>query len=614
MQDLEPPEVPLELMSQMSVDQMSIDKASVIESKKDDSKESFFKRMFTKKTQSSPTLDNSSINLPELTLPTNDFTFPDINLPAMEMPSSNANNNLNFNLDMDKSFQNHQDNLPVLPSLANQLEDVTSNKFNESDTSKSKISKLNNKAKGKAKKGQKKDINKLDESSQFDWNREISDQEILIHDSNRFNQDINLLITQADNHVEDKMSATTNDVFLSPHQEITPNLEVLPIQDINTTLMSPLPVVSQEMPKVDLEQQKIFAKLSTNHQKVRSVLQRYLKQPKLFNNKAKVIELFKQYDENIEKNIEDKEMELTKKKRHLERYEKHLTEQETDIKNMYNYMKGLNDKLKDREEKINSIIEKAVIKDLSRRLKTDKALLKEGLVETTKLNTDLKKKVKIIEEDRVRFEREHKNMSEMERKKLNELQSIYEKKLNELELEKKTFNEDKKLFEEKRKHVFELIKQGDAVAKELDYVKKIKSSIDENKKAVEKELNEDKELKQAITAAEQKLIEEKENLDKAIFNKYLENKLKSIKPEYLEKRSDWKAELQSHPLYAQISQCKQLLSQRNINEAKSLYNVVRKSYEQVQTSPKEKEALYYVIRELYNEIQLKIVEAQLNLK
>jgi hypothetical protein len=183
--------------------------------------------------------------------------------------------------------------------------------------------------------------------------------------------------------------------------------------------------------------------------------------------------------------------------------------------------------------------------------------------------------------------------------------------LKELDMERRDLDSEKKRFEDRNKQSLELISKADNISKELAEIIAIKSDLDNTKKTVDKELSEDMGLKQAIDAAELKLARERENLDNLIFSKYVENRLKSIKPEYLEKQDDWKAELKSNPLYAQISNCRQLLSQHKIDEAKVLYNSVRKSYDIIQVTKTEKEALYNSIRELYNDIQLVIVESQL---
>ena len=153
---------------------------------------------------------------------------------------------------------------------------------------------------------------------------------------------------------------------------------------------------------------------------------------------------------------------------------------------------------------------------------------------------------------------------------------------------------------------------ADTVSRDLEDIKKTKEYIDSSKSFVESELTEDKELKSAIEKAEKSLVQEKENLDKMIFDKYLNNNLKNIKPEYMQTRQEWKIALRNNPLFDQISQCRKLLIQRNIIGAKKLYNDIRKAYDEVEAPAKEKEALYTSIRELYNDIQLRFVEAQIH--
>ena len=167
------------------------------------------------------------------------------------------------------------------------------------------------------------------------------------------------------------------------------------------------------------------------------------------------------------------------------------------------------------------------------------------------------------------------------------------------------------MFIARRKAALDLIKKADSISNELKKVKQMQSYVDSGKKLVEKELNDDKELKHALAQAEIAIVQEKDNLDNMVFDKYINNKLKNIKPEYLEKKQDWKAALKSNPIYDEVSQCKSLLSEHKLPEAKAMYNDIRKEYEHLEVSINEKEAIYNTIRELYNEIQLKLVEIQM---
>jgi hypothetical protein len=599
MQDLEPPEVPLEL-SQVQLPQS----LEIRQAEQKPKREGFFKRLFSKKPKESEISSQEQI-------------LPEIELPKMDNINEYSSDSRLLNIpSSDNRIESDTTNLPMMPDVNEQLEmlrkDLSLLETSEEDQDISESSLVKGKSKGKHQKGQKRKIGKYNEKLLFDWTREIREQEILIHDSNRFNQDVNILMKEADEHIGNKSKMVKNNYLSSEHQDVESLVAPINIEELEE--LSESVEASEEnnthTPAVDTREHAEFMKIAMSHKKLRSTLNKYLKNKKLFSNKAKLQQLLRMYDESVERYIEDKELELTKKKRELSRTESRIKTQEQQVREMHLYVKELDTKLKDRESEINSIIVKNVEKELTRRMKTEKKRLNDELKKTIALNTNLKKKIKIIEDDRIRFDTEHKRMSESERKKLNDLQMIYEKKMRDADSERKEFEEKKRTFEERRKVSLELLKVADSVSKELQDVKQMKEYVDVNKKHIDKELNEDKELKTAINKAEAALVKEKENLDNMIFSRYIENKLKSIKPEYLDKREDWKTELKSNPLYEQINHCKKLLSQHSLAEAKSLYNSIRKAYDQVHTSRKEKEALYTTIRELYNDIQLKIVETQ----
>lgn len=611
MQDLEPPEVPLELA------QLEIPKDMIEQPKK----ESLFNRLFSRKSKvkdfkkeslSDPTLSDPNQpviqTLPELELPQLD------NMSNSDLMMSNSKDQTN---DPYKGVNDYFQLPTSLPNPTAGLGDELKKLYDETKNT----DKKKNKSKGKLKKGQKKEVDKIDESSKFDWAREISAQELLIHTSNRFNQDVNTLLEQTDAHIDKNTSLAKNDSLVSEHMDSTPSLEPITVDKY-----SPIPLQPKmqntnivEMPPVDEEDRKAFTKISMSHQRLRSMLSKYLNNKKLFENKQKMIALFKMYDESIEKKIEDKELSLSRQRKELENFESHLKEQDSELKKVHTYIKGLDAKLKKRESELNNIIAKDVEKELVRRLKVDRNKLREELRNTVILNKTLKSKLTLIEEHKIKFDKEHQKLMESERKKLNELQVMYEQKLKDLEADRRELNSQKKIFNDKRSVALDLLNKADAVSKELQEVKNLqdnvvrtKDDLVKTKKAVDSELAEDKELKSAIEKAQARLLQEKENLDNMVFSKYIETKLKTIKPEYLESRDDWKNALKSNPLYEQIGLCKRLLAQHNLTEAKALYNTIRKSYDQANLSKKEKAALYTAIRELYNDIQLRIVESQIS--
>jgi len=611
MQELEPPEAPIEAIPE-SLPQMQAEEPK---------KGGFFKRLFSKKAPESMGSSNNFQDNPELIMPSMDMP------PALELPPLDDINNIydnNYSKDLNPSAKGADDD--ILPLIDMHIEDLKSENTDKKVSSKKsvKLDSKSGKSKGKLKKGQKTKVDGVDESSQFDWSREISDQDILIHDNNRYNQDVSMIIDQANKHIDDKGVMTNNNSLFSSHSDISPLLEPINVHDMEIPKLEPLGNISlqnmQQIPSMDERSHKEFASIALNHEKLRKRLEKNLTDNKMFKlKKPEILSLFKLYDESVEKMIEDKEMSITHKRKQIKDHENKLKAQEKSFRDMQAYIKGLDKRLKEREENLNKIISDSVESELKRRLKVEKRSLSDELKKTSSLNNDLKKKVRIIEDDRTRFEREHTKMSENERKKLNSLQALYEKKLRELDSERrqyeselKAFEEHKKTFEEKKKESLKLLAKAEAVSKELHDVAKMKAYIDEKAPAIEKELVEDRELQTAIGKAEDSLVREKANLDNMIFGKYIEKKLRSIKPEYLEKKQDWKVALHSNPLYEQISSCRKLLSQKDIEGAKSAYSDIRRAYNSLQTSRKEKEALYTAIRELYNDIQLKMVDMQMH--
>jgi hypothetical protein len=637
MQDIEPPEVPIDVVSTETV--------AIQESKK----EGFFKKLFSKKESSLQ--ETQGIDLPTNisnttntssdynTQTLNNTNFLDNNMPSLPPLNEQLNKIIN-NPSESKDKNLGKSRGKKKKGTQSKMDSVdVKNKFNWSTPIKSQEEiimdnvknidmKVTAKSKGKKKKGENVLLTPFDESGQFDWSREVRQQEILVHDNARYNQDVSVLIKQADTHIENKEQVTSSNTLLSEHQDINPSFDQISIPETHTelnnmmnaelpqstTLTIPAQQIQEnpvqnaqiitDMPIMNSEEHKEFKKISASHQKLRKILEKGLNNKKFLDNKARLKELLKAYDESIEKKIENKEGELSSKHNKLEIWHSQLTLQESGVKKLHTYLKNLDKKLKSREDKINEIISTTVNKELLRRTVAEKKMLKEELNKTSKLNNELKSKVKIIEKDKIVFEHEHKNMMETERKKLSGLQTMYDKKL--LELEK-----DRREFESRRNNALSLLSQADNVSRELDDVKRMKEFIEKNRKVIKKELDEDKELKRAIDRGEITLKREKENLDSLVFSKYLEKKLKGIKPELTDEKGELKIELDNNPLYQQVKQCSVMLTQGNIEGAKQLYNKIKRSFEYSGLPKREREILHTAIRELYNDIQLKIVETEL---
>jgi hypothetical protein len=216
----------------------------------------------------------------------------------------------------------------------------------------------------------------------------------------------------------------------------------------------------------------------------------------------------------------------------------------------------------------------------------------------------LTQKLNILEKDRIAFDKKKQKLINIERDKLNSAQEIYDRKLRELDVERKEF-------EDKRLKSIDLLNKGEILAKELSEVHEIRTSIDKDRKILKKELHEDKELKKAISGAEIRLKQEHENLSKTIFSKYIESSLGNVKPGFgvNEPTSvDFNMAYEGDGIYSSIKDCKAMIMQGDISNAKKIYNAIKKSFESSKFSVIERKMLYNNIRALYNEIELASIE------
>ena len=337
----------------------------------------------------------------------------------------------------------------------------------------------------------------------------------MIHDSNRYNQDVDKLIAGADKMIDEKKSLSEPGTLLSEHQDIVSGLEPLDIQSLQPYNAMENIAQSQgqaDMPLVDVKEHKDFQKISMSHQGIRKKIERLAKLGKI--NKIQIMSLLKDYDESIEKNIENKELYISRRKQELNNKSQELQSKDGAMRKMEKYLKGLDRKLKEREGNINSIVSGSVEKQLSKRLSQEKKLFKKEISETSTLNRELKRKTVFIERERKSIISKQDRVLDDERKKLAEMQTIYDKKLLDLDTERKSF-------EQKRTSALELLKRAEPISKELEEIRKIRNYVENSKQLIKRELTEDKELKNIMDKAEHTLKAEQDNLDNLVFTKYI---------------------------------------------------------------------------------------------
>ncbi|MFA5797511.1 MAG: hypothetical protein WC916_05775 [Candidatus Woesearchaeota archaeon] len=348
-------------------------------------KKGFFKKLFSKKNPAesrSPfaDLEKSSAS----TMPTSDNAF----LPPFGLP------------------------LPVMETVLPEFPPLTLPDAPLEKSGKKKNAKAIGKSKGKAMKGNARVFNAIDEKSQFDWSRPITDQDLLIQDNSRYNEDIAALIDKANTQFLAQKELTKPDNLQTDHTAVTaqlPELLALPQTSDELTTLFTAPAIADAapiMPRLSPEVSLAFKKINDSHQKIRGTLERTLKKKATTGmHKTEVMQLLKQYDESIEQKIEHKELELFEKSKKLKTQEKLLHAKELQLKHAHLYLKKFEKDVHQKEELLNSIISKNVELQLAKRLTQEKLLLKKEIIKTQSVNKELQKKLNVLSNDRARIER-----------------------------------------------------------------------------------------------------------------------------------------------------------------------------------------------------------------
>src|SRR3989339_126519 len=437
---------------------------------------------------------------------------------------------------------------------------------------------------GKSKgKGLKKKIEKLDLRKSFDWSNQITEQELMIKDSIRNNDQVNKLMAAADNHVDNTMENVSQNASL-PEQLPEVNLESVDIPELNTPL------------SINPKEKSLFTTIDKNHERLRAKLSKSLSSEKY--TKKEFRELLRQYDKKIERKIEFKEQELSKRRDKIEKMHKSLIKKQKEVNEFYRNLKDLEKKLKNKEDKLDNIINSHVEKQLAKRLNKDRLLLRKELRNTSLLNNKLKKQLDIIERERTEFESKKEKILKELKDKMNYMQTTYDNKLKQL-------SDERNDFEKKRASAIELLNKGDAVHKDLEQLQNLKDSMEQKRNYVDKMFTEDKELQKAISNAELRLGKKREQLDNMIFSKYIEWKLKQ--PDSSEDVTKLFTNPKIDGLKKLIRECRKLIARDDIHQAKASYNNVKSLFESMES--KDKEMFYNIVRELYNDIQLAAMQA-----
>ncbi len=141
---------------------------------------------------------------------------------------------------------------------------------------------------------------------------------------------------------------------------------------------------------------------------------------------------------------------------------------------------------------------------------------------------------------------------------------------------------------------------------------RIKAIINEQKAQVREDLDEMRKIDMNLEQVEVNIRNQKEVLEHEGFQKYIQAKLQEVNPGSLDHVELAHTVVEEHEfekaLYKDLSdlidECKQLLAEDKLAEAKILYNTIRQRYASSDLTKNEKSLLHNQIRELYDDIHL----------
>ena len=241
--------------------------------------------------------------------------------------------------------------------------------------------------------------------------------------------------------------------------------------------------------------------------------------------------------------------------------------------------------------------------------------MEKNLVE--KIRTEEKAKVeKEFEHERAIFEKEKQSL-EQEKIAVAGKASKYEFKEKQLKRDKADLEAEKAKLKRDKEEADDLIKKLPVMRKDYEKLNEKMNEVYEtlkkySKKEVElREIENNIELnKQALAQAQQRLEETEQKIKEKGFSQYLETELKeeSLVSHKLEEVQDI-TKASNLEIYNLIDECKTLIRDKNLNEAKKRYMRIREAYTTVNVQGTEKDLLYTAVRELYDDIKLAEMES-----
>lgn len=306
-----------------------------------------------------------------------------------------------------------------------------------------------------------------------------------------------------------------------------------------------------------------------------------------------------EYLESETKKLDIRKQELLDKEEDLKKRTEDIARQESEVKRILEKEVELNDLRITLETKDSELKKKE--SSISRRESTlDEKIRRNELL---KAELDRHKKLSILE---TQMSKKETSLGEHSAK-LSEKENFLKLKEDELKILKKEVQDKERLLNQKllsfkKDKTLELEKRE---AKLLE----LQEQLDNREKDL-------KHYEEGLNISKSEVRKEAERLEDAEFNMLVdEQKMKDtvggvsdqyVKFDNLDKLDQIMdmPELQQAELYRLVSRCREVLRQRNFDQAKNLYNQIKERYAKLDADEEEKQIIYNTIRELYDDIKL----------
>ncbi|MBN2459761.1 hypothetical protein JXB28_05745 [Candidatus Woesearchaeota archaeon] len=327
---------------------------------------------------------------------------------------------------------------------------------------------------------------------------------------------------------------------------------------------------------------------------------------RLENERKRLEQEAEQVKALLEQEAEDKKLSLEEEQKRIEEEKRKLQEEAENAKAQ----------LEEQRSQLQAKLEE--------QSKEEKAKLDEQLKELKeKLEDEYNQKLSELEDIRIKLEsfkeKMEKESQQLEQQKIvaagqMNKNAFKEKQLKAFEIE---IEREKKELEMNKQEAEEIIRRLPGLKKEHDELNKKMQKMQDRIQAYENKQRElddiDAEIRknqEALIEAQQRLIATEERIKEQGFADYLETEIKKdalVSPKFEEPDIARASNLEFYNL---IDNCKSMIREKNLKQAKSSYMQLREAYNTLPVEGLERDMIFTAIRELYDDIKLAEMEGK----